>query len=65
MKPSLPVALLLLASALGLGLIGLMISNDDSHVSSILLPPGVFYTGAVIAFAGALACAFAWVNKGD
>ena len=54
MKSSLLLTLLLLACAVGLALTGVMISQSESHVASIL-PAGLFYTGACIAFLGALA----------
>ncbi|MBR8122454.1 hypothetical protein [Burkholderia multivorans] len=64
MKPSLFLALSGLACAVGLGLIGLMISQGDSRLASIL-PARLFYGGACIAFVGALASLFASTNKGD
>lgn len=60
MKSSLFLALLLVAGAVGLGVTGLMVSQGDSHVASIL-PAAVFYTGACIAFVGALASLIAAV----
>lgn len=63
MKQTLLLALLLMASAVGLGLTGLVISQSESHVASIL-PAGLFYTGACIAFAGALVCLVVSMNRG-
>jgi len=64
MKSSLFLALLLLACAVGLGVTGVMISQSDSHLASIL-PARLFYTGACIAFLGALASVLASVFRGD
>ncbi|HDR9833398.1 MULTISPECIES: hypothetical protein [Burkholderia cepacia complex] len=64
MKPSLFLALSLLACAVGLGLTGLMISQGDSRLASIL-PARLFYGGACIAFLGALVSFFASTNKGN
>ena len=64
MKPSHFLALLLVACAVGLGLTGVIISQGDSPATSIL-SAGLFYTGACIAFAAALATIFVSVNKGD
>ncbi|MDN7591811.1 MULTISPECIES: hypothetical protein [Burkholderia cepacia complex] len=54
MKSSLVLTLTLLAVAGGLALTGVMISQSESHVASIL-PAGLFYTCACIAFLAALA----------
>ncbi|MCA8022730.1 hypothetical protein [Burkholderia metallica] len=64
MKSSLFLALLLLAGAVGLGVTGRIVSQGDSHVASIL-PATAFYTGACIAFVGALASLLASVSKSD
>jgi hypothetical protein len=64
MKPSLFFAFSLLACAAGLGLTGLMISQADSRLASIL-PARLFYGGACIAFLSALVSLSAWTSKGD
>ncbi|AOJ10040.1 hypothetical protein [Burkholderia mayonis] len=64
MNQTLFLALVLLAGAVGLGLTGLTISQNESHAASFL-PAGLFYTGACIALAGALVCLLVSVNKGE
>ncbi|KWB20871.1 hypothetical protein WL32_17245 [Burkholderia cepacia] len=65
MKQMLFLALVLLAGAVGLGLTGLTISQNDPMLHHSCLPAGLFYTGACIALAGALVCLLVSVNKGE
>lgn len=62
MNFSLFLALLLLAGSLGLGVTGRILGEGDSHVASVL-PAAIFYTGACIAFVGALASLLTAVSK--